>query len=62
MSFKSILADDGQRPITKAQFVTNLNDKPQCIYNLNETGLQPEHRPPNVIAPLNSKPQAIVSQ
>ena len=39
----------------------NLNNKPQCIYNLDETGLQPEHRPPNVIAPPNSKPQAIVS-
>ena len=39
----------------------NLNNKPHCIYNLDETGLQPEHRPPNVIAPPNSKPQAIVS-
>ena len=38
-----------------------LNDKPQLIYNWNETGLQPEHRPPNAIAPLQSKPQAITS-
>ena len=38
-----------------------LNDKPQLIYNLDETGLQPEHRPPNVIAPPESKPQAITS-
>ena len=36
----------------------NLNNKQQCIYNLDETGLQPEHRPPNVISPPNSKPQA----
>ncbi|XP_053379621.1 jerky protein homolog-like [Mercenaria mercenaria] len=38
-----------------------LHDKPQNIYNDDETGLQPEHRPPNVIAPINSKPQAITS-
>ena len=30
--------------------LNNLHDKPQHIYNLNETGLQPEHRPPNVVA------------
>lgn len=39
----------------------NLTDKPQHIYNLDETGLQPDHRPPNVIGPLNTKPQAITS-
>lgn len=39
----------------------NLNHKPQNIYNVDETGLQPDHRPPNVIAPLNSKPQAVTS-
>jgi len=27
-----------------------LQDKPQLIYNLDETGLQPEHRPPLVIS------------
>ena len=30
--------------------LNNLQDKPQHIYNLDETGLQPEHRPPNVVA------------
>ncbi|XP_060608143.1 tigger transposable element-derived protein 1-like [Ruditapes philippinarum] len=39
----------------------NLHTKPQNIYNIDETGLQPDHRPPNVIAPTNSKPQAITS-
>ena len=39
----------------------NLCDKPQNIYNIDETGLQPEHRPPNVIANPNTKPQAITS-
>ncbi|XP_053372904.1 uncharacterized protein LOC123565518 [Mercenaria mercenaria] len=39
----------------------DLLDKPQNIYNLDETGLQPDHRPPNIIAKLNSKPQAITS-
>ncbi|MES9884138.1 MAG: hypothetical protein ABW185_25105 [Sedimenticola sp.] len=38
-----------------------LHDKPQFIYNIDETGIQPEHRPPNIIAPVNSKPQAITS-
>ena len=39
----------------------NLKDKPHLIYNLDETGLQPNHTPPNVIAPANSKPQSITS-
>ena len=38
-----------------------LKDKPQCIYNLDETGLQPDHRPPNVIAPSGSNTQSITS-
>ena len=38
-----------------------LQDRPQIIYNLDETGIQPEHRPPNVIASINSKPQTITS-
>ncbi|XP_053394116.1 uncharacterized protein LOC123523838 [Mercenaria mercenaria] len=39
----------------------NLEDKPIHIYNLDETGLQPNHKPPNIIAPLHSKPQAVTS-
>ena len=39
----------------------HLKDKPHLIYNLDETGLQPNHTPPNVIAPSNSKPQSITS-
>ncbi|XP_052227458.1 uncharacterized protein LOC127842149 [Dreissena polymorpha] len=39
----------------------NLLDKPHLIYNIDETGIQPKHRPPNVIAPVGSKPQAITS-
>ena len=39
----------------------NLTNKPQFIYNLDETGIQPDHRPPNVIAPIGSKPQAVTS-
>ena len=41
--------------------LNNLHDKPQHIYNLNETGLQPEHRPPNVVANTKTKCQAITS-
>ena len=39
----------------------DLKDKPHRIFNLDETGLQPEHRPPNVIASSDSKPQSITS-
>jgi hypothetical protein len=38
-----------------------LTNKPQHVYNLDETGLQPDHRPPNVIASVKTKPQAITS-
>ena len=38
-----------------------LLDKPQFIYNIDETGIQPDHRPPNIIASVNSKPQSITS-
>ncbi|KAH3727990.1 hypothetical protein DPMN_053936 [Dreissena polymorpha] len=34
---------------------------PQFIYNLDETGIQPEHRPPNIIAPIHKKPQSVTS-
>jgi hypothetical protein len=57
-------------PETVSSYFGNLKDvmvkydllnKPQFIYNIDETGLQPEHRPPNVIAGVNSKPQAVTS-
>ena len=41
--------------------LNNLQDKPQHIYILDETGLQPEHRPPNVVANPKTKCQAITS-
>lgn len=39
----------------------DLLNKPQFIYNLDETGLQPEHRPPNIIGNPKTKCQAITS-
>ncbi|XP_060604540.1 uncharacterized protein LOC132757309 [Ruditapes philippinarum] len=39
----------------------NLLEKPQHIYNLDENGLQTDHRPYNVVANSNSKCQAITS-
>ena len=39
----------------------DLKDKPMHIFNLDETGLQPHHKPPNIIAAPKSKPWAIVS-
>ena len=34
----------------------DLTDKPQHIYNIDETGITPDHRPPKVIAIPGSKP------
>jgi hypothetical protein len=31
------------------------------VEHIDETGLQPDHRPPYAIAPANSKPQTITS-
>ena len=39
----------------------NLLGKPHRIFNVDETGLQPEHKPPNVIGNPNIKVQAITS-
>jgi hypothetical protein len=39
----------------------NLLDKPQHIYKLDETGMQPDHRPSNVVGNPNPKCQAITS-
>ena len=33
----------------------NLMNRPDLIYILDETGLQPDHRPPNIVAPLDTK-------
>ena len=38
-----------------------LSDKPQFIFNIDETGIQPEHRPPNIIAPVGIKLQSVTS-
>ncbi|KAH3855479.1 hypothetical protein DPMN_098046 [Dreissena polymorpha] len=38
-----------------------LQERPDCIYNLDETGISPEHRPPNIIAPIKEKAQAVTS-
>jgi hypothetical protein len=38
-----------------------LQDKPEFIFNIDETGISPEHRPPNVIAPIKEKAQAVTS-
>ncbi|KAH3870315.1 hypothetical protein DPMN_033497 [Dreissena polymorpha] len=32
-----------------------LQERPDCVYNLDETGISPEHRPPNIIAPIKKK-------
>lgn len=39
----------------------NLSDKPQYVFNVDETGIQPEHRPPNVIAPVGQKTHSVTS-
>jgi hypothetical protein len=39
----------------------SLVDRPDLIYNLDETGISPEHRPPNVIAPVEGKTHSVTS-
>ena len=39
----------------------NLLHKPHRIFNLDETGLQPEHKPSNVIGDPSTKIQAVTS-
>ena len=39
----------------------NLKSSPERIYNVDETGLPPEHKPPNIVASTESKPQTITS-
>ena len=43
------------------KYELKVKDKPMHIFNLDETGLQPYQKPPNIIAAPNIKPQAIVS-
>lgn len=40
----------------------NIIDKPQCIYNIDEKGIQFQHKPPNVVGDKNSKPPGITSE
>ena len=39
----------------------DLHDKPQCIYNVDETGINTEHKPGNVVALKGSRPAAVTS-
>lgn len=39
----------------------NLRDKPQCIYNIDEKGLNVEHKPPKIVAGHKYKVQAVTS-
>ncbi|XP_062615613.1 uncharacterized protein LOC134277310 [Saccostrea cucullata] len=40
----------------------NLQDKPYCIYNVDEKGINFQHKPPNVVSSKQSKPPGIVSE
>ena len=39
----------------------DLMGRPECIYNVDEKGINSEHRPPNIVGGPNSKPQALIS-
>ena len=39
----------------------NLRDKPQNIYNVDESGVSTEHSPPKIVCSTNTKPQNITS-
>ena len=38
-----------------------LHDKPHKIYNIDESALQTEHTPPNVVHDIETKPQSVTS-
>ena len=40
----------------------NLVDKPQCIYNIDEKGVSPEHNPPKVVGGADAQPPAVTSE
>ena len=40
----------------------NLSDKPHCIYNIDEKGVNFQHKPPNVVGRKDSKPPGITSE
>ena len=57
-------------PESVAAYFTNLEttmarldllNKPQFVFNMDETGISPEHRPSNVLAPKNEKPNTVTS-
>jgi hypothetical protein len=39
----------------------DLHDKPHKIYNIDESALQTEHTPPNVVHDIDTKPQSVTS-
>ena len=39
----------------------NLKDKPESIYNVDESGISPAHSPPKVIGPRGRQSQSITS-
>ena len=39
----------------------DLMGRPECIYNVDEKGINSEHRPQNIVGGPNSKPQALIS-
>jgi hypothetical protein len=39
----------------------NLKDRPELIYNIDETGFSPEHVPPKILALKGSNPQSVIS-
>ncbi|KAH3725073.1 hypothetical protein DPMN_050902 [Dreissena polymorpha] len=47
--------------LEKAVALHMLQDRPELIYNMDETGISPEHRPPNIIVPTKEKTHAVTS-
>ena len=60
-SANGTVIDNYYNELEKVLLENNLLDKPQLVYNLDETGISTEHAPTRVISQIGSKTQAVVS-
>ena len=49
------------KELSSIMFTHNLNDHPERIFNVDETGINTEHTPPKIVCNKNTKPQAVTS-
>ncbi len=53
--------DNYYKELASVLTTNGLKDKPECIYNIDETGVNSEHSPPKIVCDKNTVPQNITS-